>query len=147
MENCEKAYALHNHQLAQHTEALAKLDGVPQALQGLTDAVARINRTMDRLDEKAQTKDACTAVHKALETLRAEQLITLRKNITENTDRLDEREEQRKLDDVAHEKRHKDAETELNEIRGALKFLKFVIPLAIAISPAIAAVVLHMYGR
>ena len=135
-ENCGDAFALHDFQIKQHAEALQKLDGVPAALAALNESIARINQTMDRIDAKAQTQSACIETHRALETLRAEQLVVIRKNIQENSEAIDD-----------HTEQIKDNTDEISEIRGVLKFLKWSIPVAVAISPGIATVVLKIFGK
>ena len=135
-ENCTDSFALHDYQLQQHSDALQKLDGVPAALKALHESIARVNQTMDRIDAKAQTQAACAETHRALETLRAEQLVVLRKNIQENAEAIDD-----------HTEQIKDNTDEISEIRGVLKFLKWSIPVAVAISPGIATVVLKIFGK
>lgn len=135
-ENCGDAFALHDFQIKQHTESLQKLDGVPAALTALNESIARINQTMDRIDAKAQTQAACVETHRALETLRAEQLVVIRKNIQENAEAIDE-----------HTGLIKDNTDEISEIRGVLKFLKWAIPIAVAISPGIATVAIKIFGK
>ena len=74
--------------------------------------------------------------HRSLETLRAEQLVVLRKNIQDNTDAIDD-----------HTEQIKDNTDEISEIRGVLKFLKWAIPIAVAISPGIATVAIKIFGK
>lgn len=136
MENCNDAFALHDFQIKQHGESLQKLNDVPVALAALTDAVARINQTMDRIEARSQTQSACAETHRSLETLRAEQLVVIRKNIQDNADAID-----------AHADQIKDNTDEISEIRGVLKFLKWAIPIAVAISPGIATVAIKIFGK
>lgn len=135
-ENCGDAFALHDFQIKQHTETLQKLNDVPAALKALNESIARINQTMDRIDAKAQTQAACAETHRALETLRAEQLAVVRKNIQDHTDAIGD-----------HTDQIKSNTDEISEIRGVLKFLKWSIPVAVAISPGIATVVLKLFGK
>ena len=135
-ENCGDAFALHDFQLKQHAETLQKLDGVPAALNALNEAIARINQTMDRIDAKAQTQAACVETHRALETLRSEQLVVLRKNIQDNAEEVE-----------AHDALIKTNTDEISEIRGVLKFLKWAIPIAVTLSPGIATLVLKLFGK
>ena len=135
-ENCGDAFALHDFQIKQHTEALQRLDEVPAALKALNESIARINQTMDRIDAKAQTQAACAETHRALETLRAEQLVVIRKNIQQNADAIDD-----------HTEQIKDNTDEISEIRGVLKFLKWAIPIAVTLSPGIATLVLKLFGK
>ena len=135
-ENCGDAFALHDFQIKQHTDALQKLDGVPAALTALNESIARMNQTMDRIEDRAQTQAACAETHRSLETLRAEQLVVIRRNIQDNADAID-----------AHTEQIKDNTDEISEIRGVLKFLKWAIPIAVAISPGIATVAIKIFGK
>lgn len=135
-ENCSEAFVLHDFQIKQHSEALQRFETIPATLIALNEAVARINTTMDRIEERSQTRSACMETHRALEILRAEQLIVIRKNIEEHAGSLD-----------AQDKLIKVNTDEISEIRGVLKFLKWAIPVAVTISPGIAMVVLKVLGK
>lgn len=133
MENCEKAFQKHDYMLESHDEQLIALRGVPQTLESLNLTLASINLTIKGLNENAQTKTACSSTHTALETLRAEQLRQIRESQTDQGKRIG---------DI--EKTADTTKIEIDEIRGVMKFLKWGIPVAVAISPAIASIVMHL---
>lgn len=135
-ENCSEAFVLHDFQIKQHSEALQRFETIPATLIALNEAVARINLTMDRIEERSQTRSACAETHRALEILRAEQLVVIRKNIQENVEAID-----------IHNRLIKVNTDEISEIRGVLKFLKWAIPVAVTISPGIATVVMKLLEK
>ena len=127
---CEQAFELHSHMLEQHDKALAQFASIPEIINGLKFSLDRLNDTIDRLEEKAQTQMACKATHAALDALRVEQLGTVRDTIQSQGKSI-----------FALEKKVDSNEKEIDELRGAVRFLKWAIPVLVSISVACAKLI------
>jgi len=127
---CEQAFELHSHMLEQHDKALAQFASIPEIINGLKFSLDRLNDTIDRLEEKAQTQMACKATHDALNSLRGEQLGTIRDTISTQGKSI-----------AALEKKVDANAKEIDELRGAVRFLKWAIPVLVTISIACAKLI------
>ena len=127
---CEQAFELHSHMLEQHDKALAQFASIPEIINGLKFSIDRLNDTIDRLEEKVQTQAACRATHDALNSLRHEQLATIRSAIVVCEEKLAKMDERGVL-----------AAADRDEMRGAILFLKWSVPVLVTISIAAAKII------
>jgi len=129
---CDAAFAKHDYMLKQHDDILTEMRGVPQILAGLKEALAQLNVTISTINNTTQSRTQCEQKHMALDALRLEQLGQVHRRLDEHDTIEGTVDELKKT---------------VDEMKGVVKFLKWAIPVAVSISPAIASLVIHLQGK
>lgn len=133
-EDYDKMSEKHAYMLDAHDEAIKNLSPLPEVINGLKNSIDRLNDTMNKIEEKAQTQSNCKAIHFALDSLRMEQLTTIRDSIKNQGERIGANEKE-----IAQQaKTIGDMRTELDNANGAIRLLKFSLPIVIGIALAFA---------